>query len=89
MGIRKYTGTIFKYCSIEEYEEVKPSLGKTIREFSYNSGTRKLHSFVPISRDTLKVRAYSLNFYTTSKEEKVTKKDSELDDGMWIFNVYL
>ena len=38
-------------------------------------GTRKLHSFVPISRDTVKVRPYSLSI--TFKEEKVIKQEIE------------
>ncbi len=67
-------GTIFKYCSTEEYEEVKHHLEKRFENSRTIPGT---HSLVPISRDTLKVRAYS--FSTTSKEEKVTKQDSELE----------
>ena len=39
-------------------------------------GTHKLHSFVPVSYDTVQVRAFSRS--TTFKTEKVTKQDSEL-----------
>ena len=70
-------GIVFQYCSTEEYEEVKHQLEKRFENSRTIPGTRKLHSFVPISRDALKVRAYS--FSTASKEEKVAKQDSELE----------
>ena len=70
-------GTIFKYCSIEEYEELKHHLEKRFDNSRTIPGTRKLHSFVPISRNTLKVRSYSSS--ATFKEEKITKQDSELE----------
>ena len=68
---------MFKYCSTEEYEEVKHHLEKRFENSRTIPGTCKLHSFVPISRDVLKVRAYS--FSTISNEEKVAKQDSELE----------
>ena len=70
------SGTIFKYCSTEEYEDVKGQLENRFQNSRTIPGTRKLHSFVPISRDTLNVQVYS--FSTVPKEEKVAKQDSEL-----------
>ena len=70
-------GTVFKYCSTEEYEEFKVHLQSRFLNARTIPGTRKLHSFVPLSRDTLTTRVYS--FSSTSKDEKVTKQDSELE----------
>ena len=70
-------GTVFKYCSTEEYEEVKVHLQSRFLNARTIPGTRKLHSFVPLSRDILTTRVYS--FSSTSKHEKVTKQDSELE----------
>lgn len=73
----KLPKTVFNYCSTQEYEEVKEYLKERFQNSHTIPGTRRLHSFVPLSRDTLKVRAYS--FSSTSKDVKVTKQDSELE----------
>ena len=60
-------GTVFRYCSYTDYEETKVHLELQFQNWRTIPGTRKLHSFVPISRDTVKVRPYSLSI--TFKEE--------------------
>ena len=69
-------GTVFKYCRCAEYDEVKEQLEIRFQTCRTILGTRKLHSFVPVSYDTVQVRAFSRS--TTFKTEKVTKQDSEL-----------
>ena len=69
--------TVFNYCSTHENEEIKNSLEERFQNSRTIPGTRKLHSFVPLLRDTLQVRAYS--FSSTSKDVKVTKQDCELE----------
>ena len=41
------------------------------------TGTRQYHSFIPVSSEVLQVRKFSA--LTTFKEERVSKRDSELD----------
>ena len=73
----KVPKTVFNYCSTQEYEEVKEFLKERFQNSRTIPGTRRLHSFVPLSRNTLKVRVYS--FSTTSKDVRVTKQESELE----------
>ena len=40
------------------------------------TGTRSLHSFIPVSNDTLETKRYS--FSSISKNERVTKQDMEI-----------
>lgn len=70
-------GTVFRYCSYTEYEETRAHLELRFQSSQTIPGTRKLHSFVPISRDAVKVRLFSLSI--TSREEKVIKQDMELE----------
>ena len=65
----------FEYCTIEDYEREKYYLEKRFQASRTIQGTRKLHSFVPTSKDTLAVKSYSAS--TISKEVKVTSADSE------------
>ena len=60
-----------------QYEHVKVQLENRFQNARTIPGTCKLHSFVPLSRDTVRTRFYSLS--TTFKDEKVTKQSSELE----------
>lgn len=77
VGSYNIPGIAFIYCSVEQYEEVKSNLEKRFDNSRTIPGTRKYHSFVPQSKDTMKVKDYS--FSMTSKIEKVTKQDRELE----------
>ena len=66
----------FEYCTIEDYEREKHYLEQRFQASQTIQGTRKLHSFVPTSKDTLAVKSYSAS--NTSKEVKVTSADSEI-----------
>ena len=66
---------VFNYCSMQVYKEVEECLKERFQNSHTIPGTRRFHSFVPLSRDTLRVRVYS--FSSTSKDMKVTKQDRE------------
>jgi len=70
-------GTVFQYCSIEEHEEVRSQLDKRFKNSRTIPGTRKFHSFIPQSKDAIRVRPYS--FSSAFKEEKVTKQEREFE----------
>ena len=82
-------GTVFKYCSCAEYDEVTEQSEIRFQTCRTIPGTRKLHSFVPVSYDTVQVRAFSRS--TTFKTEKVTKQDSELriEANFWLCHMHL
>jgi len=68
--------TSFGYCTSEEYENEHSMLQKRFEKCRTIPGTRKLHSFVPLSVETLEVRTFSAS--TGSKLVKVVTADSEL-----------
>ncbi len=57
----------FGYCSNEDYQE---------KRFQNSRGTRKLHSFVPVSNTKVKVRNYSAS--KTVKEERVSSAKNDI-----------
>ena len=63
----------FDYCSLVDYEAEEMNLEERFAKSRTIPGTRKLHSFVPISKDRIKVKAFSAS--TTSKEERVSCDD--------------
>ncbi len=65
----------FEYCSNEDYEREERNLQGRFRNAQTIPGTRKLHSYVPISVDTLQVRPFST--CTTFKEERVTSRAAD------------
>ena len=69
----------FEYCTIQDYEREKVNLEKRFQASRTIQGTRKLHSFVPTSKDTVAVKPYSAS--TVSKEGKVISADSEVPPG--------
>ena len=60
----------FGYCSSEDYARVQSSLERRFQLSCTIPGTRKLHSFVPLSNSTVEVRPYSTS--DTSRKERVT-----------------
>ena len=68
-------GVHFCYCSTEEYERQKIFLQTRFEQTI--PGTRKLYSFIPISKDALRTRIYS--FSTITREDRVTKLPGDLE----------
>ena len=64
-------GVHFSYCNTEEYERQKIFLQTRFEQTRTIPGTHKLHSFIPISKDTLRTRIYS--FSTITRENCATK----------------
>ena len=70
-------GVHFCICSTEEYERQNISLETRFEHTRMIPGTRKLHSFIPVSKET---RIYSLS--SDARKDHVTKLpgDLELDE---------
>ena len=66
----------FEYCSTEDYKREQTYLEEQFQRSRAIPGTRKLHSFVPISKDRVRTRVFSSS--TIFKEERVTSCESEL-----------
>ena len=64
-------GVHFCYCSTEEYERQNIFLQTRFDQTRTIPGTRKLHSFIPISKGILRTRIYS--FSTITRENCATK----------------
>ena len=69
------TKVYFDYCTTEDYEREQHYLEDRFKAARTIQGTRKLHSFVPISKEKLKVKSYS-----ASKEVRITSCDSEMPE---------
>ena len=66
----------FGYCSTEDYQREQHNLERRFHQSRTIPGTRKLHSFVPISKSKVRVRFYSAS--DTFKEERVTLATNDL-----------
>ena len=66
----------FEYCSTEDYKIEQTHLEERFQRTQTIPGTRKLHSFVPVSKHTVKTRVYSSS--SLFKEQRVTSRGSEL-----------
>ena len=64
----------FEYCTTDDHKREKNYLEQRFQASQTIQGTRKLHSFVPTSNDTMIVKSYSAS--TISKEVKVTSAGS-------------
>lgn len=83
----------FEYCSNEDYKREQQNLERRFQNARTFPGTRKLHSYVPISVDKVQVRPFSTCI--TFKEERVTSGETDiavesisgfvtcLSDGQW------
>ena len=67
----------FAYCTTEEYQREKAHLDIRFQNSRTILGTPRLHSFVPVSNDTLTTRRYSLS--SVSKDERVTKHEMDIE----------
>ena len=66
----------FDYCSSNEYEDEKEYLKQRFLKARTIPGTRKLHSFIPVSNDKLQVKAFSAS--SSCREERVTTTEDDL-----------
>ena len=66
----------FGYCSNEDYQREEQNLEKRFQNSRTIPGTRKLHSFVPVSNTKVKVRNYSAS--KTVKEERVSSAKNDI-----------
>ena len=66
----------FGYCSMEDYEREQHNLERRFHQSRTIPGTRKLHSFVPISNSKVRVSYYSSS--DNSREERVTLRTNDL-----------
>ena len=65
----------FGYCSNEEYSREKSSLERRFQLSRTIPGTRKLHSFAPVSNSTVEVRLYSSSDASRKERVTLTKND--------------
>lgn len=65
------TAIHFDYCSSNDYEAEQRNLEQRFMTARTIPGTRKLHSFIPVSKDKLQVKSFSAS--SSYKEEKVTR----------------
>ena len=68
--------TSFNFCTTEDHKSEEQLLEERFQQSRTIPGTRKLHSFVPLTKATVSTKAYSLS--TASKEERVSILESEL-----------
>lgn len=68
--------TFFGYCSSEEYEKELAHLQGRFEKVRTIPGTRKLHSFIPLSLEKIETRKFSTS--SISKVEKVVAAETEL-----------
>ena len=66
----------FDYCSSTDYEVEQKNLEQQFMKALTIQGTRKLHSFIPISKDKLLVKAFSAS--SSCREERVTSTGDDL-----------
>ena len=75
-ALENITATFFGYCSSEEYDKELVHLQGRFEKARTIPGTRKLHSFIPLSTEKIATRKYSAS--SVSKVEKVVAVDNEL-----------
>ena len=70
-------GVSFDYCSVVEYNTESKDLERRFGTCRTIPGTRRLHCFIPQSRDTVLTKRYSA--CSNSQVQKVTKVSTELE----------
>ena len=73
---KNISAVFFEYSTTEDYKREQTHLEERFQKARTIPGTRKLHSFVPISKDRVRTRVFSSSII--SKEERVTLWESEL-----------
>ena len=75
-AVENIPATSFQYLTMDDYKREHTHLEQRFRQSRTIPGTRKLHSFVPLSRIKVSTKVYS--FSATSKEERVTVLENEV-----------
>ena len=75
-AVENIPATSFQYLTLDDYKREHTLLEQRFRQSRTIPGTRKLHSFVPLSRNKVSTKVYS--FSATSKEERVTVLENEV-----------
>ena len=68
--------TIYQYCSVDDYKKVAIFLEERFKQARTIPGTRRFHSFTPVSKTTISAKEYSSS--SSLKEERVTICGNEL-----------
>ena len=76
----------FNYCTTTEYDIEKLFLEKRFEKSQNIPGTRSLHSFIPISTNTLQTRRYSES--EEFREQRVTQVDDDLEIDEYVTCVH-
>ncbi len=66
----------FEYCSSDDYKAQQEDLEQRFMKARTIPGTRKLHSFIPVSKGKLQVKAFSAS--DISREERVTSTEDDI-----------
>ena len=66
----------FGYCTLADYEAEERFLQDRFAKTRTIPGTRKLHSFIPVSRNEIAVKTFSSS--TTSRVERVFREDDDV-----------
>lgn len=66
----------FEYCSSDDYKAEQKKLEDRFMKARTIPGTRKLHSFIPVSKGKLQVKAFSAS--DSSREERVTSTEDDI-----------
>ena len=66
----------FEYCSLRDYEIEERNLQERFARSRTIPGTRKYHSFVPISKNKIRMKVFSAS--STSTEERVCSEDDDV-----------
>lgn len=74
---RNISVVTFEYCSNDEYLAEERNLADRFEKCKTIPGTRKFHSYVPISNDRLQTKVYSSS--TNVQVKRVTAKHDELE----------
>ncbi len=75
MGSDNIKATTFQYLTVEDYKREQILLER-FQQSRTISGTHKLHSFIPLSRNKVSTKVYS--FSATSKVQRVTVQEGDL-----------
>jgi hypothetical protein len=68
----------FDYCSSDDYEAEKKNLEQRFLRAQTIPGTRKLHSFIPVSKDNYKLHVKQFSASSSCKEERVTISEDDI-----------
>ncbi len=69
--------SFFKYCSLDDYKREEILLDRRFQQSRTIPGTQKIYSIISLTRSKVSTKVYSS--LTTSKEERVTVLENDLE----------